>query len=96
MNKKFVLADFGRILARLEAASQRTEADDLLRAGRIQFLVFIFELAWKALKAFGEDAGLNDVVSPRGALREPFKQCWINTERTWLAMFDARNWIAHT
>lgn len=96
MNKKVLLADLGRALVRLEEALQRPVADDLLRAGCIQFFEFTFELAWKTLKAYAEDAGLNDVGSPRSALRQAFKQGWIDQEETWLAMLDARNRMAHT
>lgn len=95
MDKKVLLTDLARALARLEESLQRPAPDDLLRAGCIQYFEFTFELAWKTLKACAEDAGLSDVGSPRSALRQGFKQGWIDHEESWLAMLDARNRMAH-
>ena len=96
MNKAVLLADFGRALDRLEESLLRPTPDDLLRAGCIQYFEFTFELAWKTVKAYAEDAGLGDVGSPRSALRQAFKQGWIAEEEGWLAMLEARNRLAHT
>jgi nucleotidyltransferase substrate binding protein (TIGR01987 family) len=96
MDKQKLLLDFGKALEQLEIALARKETDDLLRAGCIQYFEFTFELAWKTVKVFAEDAGLNDVASPRAALKQAFKQGWVEEETIWLSMLDARNRMAHT
>ncbi len=96
MNKNVLLADFDRAVTRLDEALARPAIDDLLRAGCIQYFEFSFELAWKTVKAFAEDAGLVDIGSPRSALRQAFKQGWVSEEESWLAMLEARNRMAHT
>jgi nucleotidyltransferase substrate binding protein (TIGR01987 family) len=96
LDRQKLLLDFGKALQQLEAALNRQETDDLLRAGCIQYFEFTFELAWKTVKLVAEDAGLNDIASPRAALKQAFKQGWIGEETIWLSMLDARNRMAHT
>jgi len=71
-------------------------ADDLDRAGCIQYFEFCFELAWKSIKVTGESQGLAGLLSPRGCLRQAFTVGWIHNEELWLEMLDARNRMSHT
>lgn len=95
MKPELLIADFGRAIDRLEEALNTPAEDDVRRAGCIQFFEFTFELAWKAIKATGEQAGLTDLNSPRNCLRQAFRQGWILREEPWLEMLDARNRMSH-
>lgn len=96
MKAERLLDELGRALAALEAALAAPAGDDIHRAGCIQYFEFSFELAWKAIKAVGESYGLPDLNSPRGCLRQAFRQGWISRESPWLEMLEARNLMAHT
>ena len=96
MNKDLLLEDFGKALQRLEEALTRPASDELIQAGCIQYFEFTFELGWKTAKALCEHAGLQNVGSPRTALRQAFKQGWIEDESGYMAMLEARNRMSHT
>ena len=96
MNKDLLLEDYGKALQRLEEALARPAADELVQAGCIQYFEFTFELAWKTAKALCEHAGLQNVGSPRTALRQAFKQGWIEEEAGYMTMLEARNRMSHT
>lgn len=96
MQPERLLADFSRALAQLESALSVPAEDDVRRAGCIQYFEFCFELAWKTIKAVGERYGLSDLQSPRGCLRQAWRQGWIETETPWQQMLEARNLMART
>ncbi|MCL5742887.1 MAG: nucleotidyltransferase substrate binding protein [Acidobacteria bacterium] len=90
------MSDLGKALDRLAAALATVPADDVRRAGCIQYFEFSFELSWKCIKVVGELAGLADLNSPRSCLRQAFRQGWLEHEEPWLKMLEARNLMAHT
>jgi nucleotidyltransferase substrate binding protein (TIGR01987 family) len=96
MSPEPLLADFVRALAALEDALATPAEDDVRRAGCIQYFEFCFELAWKTIKAVGVRYGLADLHSPRGCLRQAWRQGWIEAETPWQKMLEARNLMAHT
>jgi len=49
----------------------------------------------KAVGEFAEAQGMNEVPSPRGALKSAFALAWIEDEVLWLEMLEARNRMAH-
>lgn len=96
MTPKLLLDDYSQALARLHEVVSIPAADDLDRAGCIQYFEFCFELAWKTIKAVGETQGLSGLLSPRACLSQAFTAGWIENEELWLEMLDARNRMSHT
>jgi nucleotidyltransferase substrate binding protein (TIGR01987 family) len=96
MTPKLLLDDYSSALARLREVLTVPAADDLDRAGCIQYFEFCFELAWKTIKVVGESQGLTGLVSPRACLSQAFTMGWIHDEELWLEMLDARNRMSHT
>ena len=77
MTSKLLLDDFTNALARLREVLAVPAADDLDRAGCIQYFEFCFELAWKTIKVVGEAQGLTGLGSPRACLSQAFAMGWI-------------------
>ena len=84
-----------KALRNLDEALATTVDTDLLRAGCIQYFEFSFELAWKSIKMFSGELGLEGWNSPRASLKLAFSQGWIDNEVVWLDMLSARNRMAH-
>ncbi len=68
---------------------------DIQRDAAIQRFEFTFELAWKALKDFYFDKGV-DLNSPKDVFRHAFASGDIHDEKTWLEMLRDRNLTSHT
>jgi nucleotidyltransferase substrate binding protein (TIGR01987 family) len=65
------------------------------RDAAIQRFEFTFELAWKALKDFYFDKGV-DLNSPKDVFRHAFASGDIQDEKIWLQMLKDRNLTSHT
>jgi nucleotidyltransferase substrate binding protein (TIGR01987 family) len=68
--------------------------DELGRDGVIQRFEFTFELAWKTIKIFLKDKGI-EVKSPKDSFVEAFQIGWIKDEQAFLMMLDDRNETSH-
>lgn len=95
MNAKVLIADYTSAVRKLEAALRGKHDTELERAGAIQYFELAFELAWKSCKAKCEELGLQEIRSPKAALKEAKTQGWIQEEKPWLEMLEARNRMAH-
>ena len=95
MKVETILGDFAASLERLSEALEQGAADDIRRAGCIQYFEFTFELAWKSIQAVAAYHGLEPVRSPRAAFKTAFLQTWIDDQEPWLAMLSARNRMSH-
>lgn len=70
--------------------------NDTVRDGMIQRFEFTFELAWKALKEYMIDAGVQNTLQfPKQVLREAYAANLISSETVWLDMLSARNTTSH-
>lgn len=85
---------YRRALSRFEEGLREPESA-LVRDGRIQRFEFCFELAWKSIQPLLRRQG-QDCSSPKGCLRQAFKQGWIEHEEGWIAMPADRNLTTHT
>ncbi len=96
MKKDKRLTQFSQAHGRLEEALAMPLSQPLVLDGTIQRFEFTFELAWKTLKVFLEDQGIQ-CQSPKGCLREAFRLGWIaaEDEEKWLALLQARNMTSH-
>jgi nucleotidyltransferase substrate binding protein (TIGR01987 family) len=96
MDSRTLLADFHKAIGQLQGALQLPAANDVYKAGCIQYFEFSFELAWKTVKRMAEDEGMADCNSPKSALKAAFSRGWLQEEEVWLEMLAARNKMAHT
>jgi len=96
MNSKIIFDDFEKALKDFEVALSTHADSALVRAGCIQYFEFCFELAWKSIKVFGSELGLENCNSPKGCLKQAFANGWIDNELVWLEMLSARNRMSHT
>jgi nucleotidyltransferase substrate binding protein (TIGR01987 family) len=78
-----------------QVLSTKTVPLDIQRDAAIQRFEFTFELAWKLLKDFYFDKGV-DLNSPKDVFRHAFASGDIQDEKIWLEMLKDRNLTSHT
>lgn len=69
--------------------------DELQGAGLVQSFEFTFELAWKTLKDYLQEQGL-EVQFPREVIKQAFAAQLIDNGTLWIEMLDKRNELTHT
>lgn len=69
--------------------------DEFVRDAAIQRFEVTFELLWKSLKTYAEEAGV-EVFSPRDSLRTGFQLGIIEERQEWFRMLEDRNLTSHT
>lgn len=90
------LAELERALTRLDEALATVPATDIVRDAAIQRFEFSFELAWKALGAWLAESLVAAPASPRGIIREAYRQGLISDEARWISLLLDRNLTSHT
>ena len=84
----------------LQAAMQERSLDeysDLGQKGLVQRFEFSFELAWKTMKDYLEDSGIQiNPVTPKAVIKEAFAAKIIEDGQEWIDMMLDRNVLAHT
>ncbi|MBX3730169.1 MAG: nucleotidyltransferase substrate binding protein [Candidatus Sumerlaeia bacterium] len=72
------------------------ELSPLEKEGAIHRFEYTFELAWKTLLDYMEEAGIRVVpVAPRHVLKEAFAAGIIKDGKLWIDMLDQRNLLTH-
>ncbi len=91
------LANFGKAMSQLDAATKANEYSDLERAGVIKTFEFSFELAWKTLKDLLFYEGF-DEKTPRDVLRRAFEAGYLEEDAAEAALdaLDKRNLLTRT
>ena len=85
---------YRRALSRFEEALSEPESA-LIRDACSQRFEFCFELAWKSIQHLSRLQG-QDCSSPKGCLRQAFKQGWIENDEGWISILADRNLTSHT
>ena len=70
------------------------KTNDTVRLALVQSFEIVFELAWKVLKDFLEENGI-EVSYPKTAIKEAFNKKTIKNGQTWIDMSDTRNSTSH-
>lgn len=69
----------------------------LEKEGVIQRFEYSFELAWKTLKDFLEEGGLDITpMTPRQVIKEAFAAKILTEGQVWIDMLNHRNLVTHT
>ena len=96
MTKREVLYDqFKSALARLEEVLHEPKSA-IIRDAAIKRFEFVFDLAWKYLKARLEEEKGILCRSPKDCFREAYRQGLVEYDEYWLDLTDRRNETAHT
>ena len=92
--------NFERAFRLLKSAIEDRSLDeysDLEQEGLVQRFEFSFELAWKTMKDYLEDSGLQiNPVTPKTVIKEAFAAKLIEDGQKWIDMMLDRNLLAHT
>lgn len=88
-------ADFSTALSRLKEvlALQKTA---VIRDSAIQRFEFTLDLAWKTIKTFLEEFRGIRCTSPKGCIKDAFRERIIDHDEFWLTLVDLRNDAVHT
>ncbi|MBU6324694.1 MAG: HI0074 family nucleotidyltransferase substrate-binding subunit [Bacteroidetes bacterium] len=90
------LQNYNKALGHLSQALHIEAPDMVQKAGIIQFFEMSFELGWNLLKDFMEAQGLQDVKSPRSALKKAYESGLISHGHVWMELLADRNLSSHT
>ena len=70
--------------------------NDLEKEGTIQRFELTHELAWKVMKDFLKDKGIQGIIGSKDATRFAFQNEIITDGQTWMDMIESRNKTVHT
>ncbi|CAG5070227.1 hypothetical protein DYBT9623_02967 [Dyadobacter sp. CECT 9623] len=87
--------NFEKAFLFLETAVQKDEYNPIEIGGLVQAFEFTFELAWKTIKDFLYEQGL-ETSFPREAIKQAFASQVITDGHTWIEMLEKRNELSHT
>ena len=79
----------------LKESLEKESLSKLEQAGIVQAFEFSFELAWKTLKDYLNEKGV-EALYPRDVLKQAFKSGLIADGELWMDMLDSRNLMSHT
>lgn len=93
------LEHFNQALRQLRDANTLAESRTLSKLeeqGMIQAFEYTYELAWKVLKDFLENRGVQGLYGSRDVTRAAFQQDMLDDGDVWMAMIESRNLTSHT
>ncbi|MCP4423426.1 MAG: nucleotidyltransferase [Chloroflexi bacterium] len=92
-------SNYTKALAQLRHAvelAQQRSLSKLEEQGLIQAFEFTHELAWKTLKDFLEERGIQNLYGSKDVARQAFKAGLIENGQIWMDMIQSRNLTSHT
>jgi nucleotidyltransferase substrate binding protein (TIGR01987 family) len=78
------------------AVEEVKNPNDLEKEGTIQRFEFTHELAWKVMKDFLKDKGIQGIIGSKDATRFAFQNEIITNGQVWMDMIESRNKTVHT
>lgn len=78
------------------AVEEVKNPNDLEKEGTIQRFEFTHELAWKVMKDFLKDKGIQGIIGSKDATRLAFQNEIITNGQIWMDMIESRNKTVHT
>lgn len=78
------------------AVTEVKNPNDLEKEGTIQRFEFTHELAWKVMKDFLKDKGIQGIIGSKDATRLAFQNEIITNGEVWMDMIESRNKTVHT
>lgn len=91
--------NFSKAFALLDEALKNgpESLNQLEREGVIQRFEYTFELAWKTVKDYLENAGVVfEEATPRKVLKAAYASGFLSEGQVWIDMLDQRNLLSHT
>jgi len=92
-SEQVVFQDFKRALDRLKEVLS-LDRTPVVRDSAIKRFEFCFDLAWKTIKSYAKDQGL-ECNSPREAIKTAFQLKLIDYDEQWFDLLDDRNSTVH-
>ena len=92
LNQRF--QNFSKSLQLLEDALEIENPSITEQAGIIQFHEMTFELAWKCLKDYFQEQGLDEKY-PRGVIKTGIEKEILSDGKTWIQALNDRNLTSH-
>jgi len=92
LNQRF--QNFSKSLQLLEDALEIENPSITEKAGIIQFYEMTFELAWKCLKDYFQEQGLDEKY-PRGVIKTGIEMEILSDGKTWIQALNDRNLTSH-
>ncbi len=79
-----------------EAVLDVQNPSNLEKEGTIQRFEFTHELAWKVMKDFLQDKGIQGIIGSKDATKQAFQNELIIEGQIWMDMIESRNKTVHT
>jgi len=87
--------NYQRSLANLRDALETADPSRLEKQGTVKAFELVYELAWKTLQDYLQEAGITGAVGPKGVIRRAFHEGIITDGDAWNEMHVARNHAVH-
>jgi len=95
-NYQKALKALNKVVKAMKSEGCSIDNQEVFEMALIQAFEFAFELAWKTMKDFLQAEGYENVVSPRGVIKEFYANGYIQDGELWLKALNDRNKTTHT
>jgi len=87
--------NFEKAFLFFKTAVEKEHYTPIETGGLVQAFEFTFELAWKTIKDYIEEQGI-DTKFPRDTIKQAFQSEIIEDGHVWIHMLEKRNELSHT